>query len=289
MCPRPPGRGRRLLLLSRRMTEAVCDIGVPRARSGFELRVLNGAARGSNPASASRLEQFRGTLQLSGSLPNSVQRVSQSVDVPLSGVNVRRCANGFGRAEALEKGHRRHVAGSNRNPLFIQRARNVHRRAPLEDKGEHRHPVVGAAGADEPKSWNSLPVVRGRARPVPDHVETRRRVLLLRRSEWRPQDQQALPRREFPPGTSARRARIQRGRTRQREPYCCRRGTAASNPAARDVPRGRLSPLARASCAPRRCKSHIPDPERRSSRVARLAHRPRRRALRPRAPARKSL
>ena len=86
---------------------------------------------------------------------DSVQRVSQSVDVPQSGVNIRRCANGFGRAEALEKGHRGHVAGSNRNPLFIQCARNVHRRSPLDDKGEHRYPVVGAARADEPKSWNT--------------------------------------------------------------------------------------------------------------------------------------
>ena len=73
----------------------------------------------------------------------------------------------------------------------------------------------------------------------------------------------ALRRREFPPGTSARRARIQRGRARHREPYCCRHGTAASNPAARDVPRRRRSPLARASCAPRRRQSHIPDDSRR--------------------------
>ena len=84
-----------------------------------------------------------------------MQRVSQSIDVGQSGVDVRRGANGFGRAEALEQGHRRHVAGSHRNSLFIQRARNVHRLSPLDDKGEHRHPVVGAARADEPKSWNA--------------------------------------------------------------------------------------------------------------------------------------
>ena len=98
----------------------------------------------------------------------------------------------------------------------------------------------------------------------------------------------ARPRRECRPGTSARRARVQRGRARPHEPCCCRRDRAASNPGARDVPRGRLSPLARASCALRRCRSHIPDPARRSSHVVRPAHRPRQRARRPRAPARKS-
>jgi hypothetical protein len=40
------------------------------------------------------------------------------------------------------------------NPLFTQRARDIRRLAPLEDEREHRDPVVGAARADEWKSWN---------------------------------------------------------------------------------------------------------------------------------------
>ena len=65
----------------------------------------------------------------------------------------------------------------NCNPCS-SRARNVHRRAPLEPRGKHRCSVDGAARADEPKA-EYLPVVRGHARPAPDRVETRRRLRLF--------------------------------------------------------------------------------------------------------------